>query len=93
MDRGGPIGPRCPRADGLIVGGTDAGGIGLPPPGFSLLRELEMLSIVMGPTKALRAVTYQAACYSAARPRIRERHKRPLERWNLAMMLRCTSDI
>jgi cytosine/adenosine deaminase-related metal-dependent hydrolase len=54
---------RLHDAGGLIVGGTDAGGIGLPPPGFSLLRELEMLSMVMGPVAALRAVTYRAACY------------------------------
>ncbi len=32
-------------AGGLIVGGTDAGGVSMPPPGFSLLRELELLSI------------------------------------------------
>jgi cytosine/adenosine deaminase-related metal-dependent hydrolase len=50
-------------AGGLIVGGTDAGGVSMPPPGFSLLRELEMLAVAMGSTAALRAVTSQAARY------------------------------
>jgi len=50
-------------AGGLIVGGTDAGGVSMPPPGFSLLRELELLSISMGRAAALRAVTSQAARY------------------------------
>ena len=50
-------------AGGLIVGGTDAGGVSMPPPGFSLLREIEMLAIPMGDAAALRAVTSQAARY------------------------------
>ena len=50
-------------AGGLIVGGTDAGGVSMPPPGFSLLRESEMLAVAMGPVAALRAVTSQAARY------------------------------
>jgi len=50
-------------AGGLIVGGTDAGGVSMPPPGFSLLRELELLAVAMGHTAALRAVTSQAARY------------------------------
>ncbi len=50
-------------AGGLIVGGTDAGGVSMPPPGFSLLREIEMLAIPMGNAAALRAVTSQAARY------------------------------
>ena len=50
-------------AGGLIVGGTDAGGVSMPPPGFSLLREIEMLAIAMGSVAALRAVTSQAARY------------------------------
>lgn len=50
-------------AGGLIVGGTDAGGVSMPPPGFSLLREVEMLAIPMGSAAALRAVTSQAARY------------------------------
>ena len=50
-------------AGGLIVGGTDAGGVSMPPPGFSLLRELELLAFAMGPAAALRAVTSQAARY------------------------------
>ncbi|HZY60559.1 MAG TPA: amidohydrolase family protein [Candidatus Binataceae bacterium] len=50
-------------AGGLIVGGTDAGGVSMPPPGFSLLRELELLAVAMGRAAALRAVTSQAARY------------------------------
>jgi imidazolonepropionase-like amidohydrolase len=45
------------------VGGTDAGGVSMPPPGFSLLRELELLAVAMGRAAALRAVTFQAARY------------------------------
>lgn len=47
-------------AGGLIVGGTDAG-IAYPPPGFSLLHEIELLSEVIGAMNALRAVTSRAA--------------------------------
>jgi hypothetical protein len=50
-------------AGGLIVGGTDAGGVSMPPPGLSLLREIEMLAVAIGETAALRAVTSQAARY------------------------------
>ncbi len=50
-------------AGGLIVGGTDAGGVSMPPPGFSLLRELEMLAVAIGNAAALRAVTAKAAGY------------------------------
>ncbi|HEY2107635.1 MAG TPA: amidohydrolase family protein [Candidatus Binataceae bacterium] len=50
-------------AGGLIVGGTDAGGVSMPPPGFSLLRELELLAVAIGPVAAMRAVTSQAARY------------------------------
>jgi hypothetical protein len=48
------------EAGGLIVGGTDAA-INYPPPGFSLMRELELLSEAIGPMNALRAVTSRAA--------------------------------
>jgi hypothetical protein len=50
-------------AGGLLVGGTDAGGVSMPPPGFSLLRELELLAVAIGNTAALRAVTSEAARY------------------------------
>jgi imidazolonepropionase-like amidohydrolase len=50
-------------AGGLIVGGTDAGGVSMPPPGFSLLREVEMLAVAIGNAAALRAVTSRAARY------------------------------
>jgi hypothetical protein len=50
-------------AGGLIVGGTDAGGVSMPPPGFSLLRELELLAVAIGNVDALRAVTSKAAGY------------------------------
>jgi Amidohydrolase family len=50
-------------AGGLIVGGTDAGGVSMPPPGFSLLREVEMLAVAIGNAAALRAVTSKAAGY------------------------------
>jgi len=45
---------------GLIVGGTDAA-INYPPPGFSLMRELELLAESIGAMNALRAVTSKAA--------------------------------
>jgi len=45
---------------GLIVGGTDAA-INYPPPGFSLMRELELLAESIGAMNALRAVTSRAA--------------------------------
>jgi imidazolonepropionase-like amidohydrolase len=50
-------------AGGLIVGGTDAGRVSMPPPGFSLLREVEMLAVAIGNAAALRAVTSKAAGY------------------------------
>jgi imidazolonepropionase-like amidohydrolase len=50
-------------AGGVIVGGTDAGGVSMPPPGFSLLREVEMLAVAIGNAAALRAVTSKAARY------------------------------
>jgi hypothetical protein len=48
------------EAGGLVVGGTDAA-INYPPPGFSLMRELELLAEVIGSMNALRAVTSKAA--------------------------------
>jgi hypothetical protein len=48
------------EAGGLIVGGTDAA-INYPPPGFSLMRELELLAESIGALNALRAVTSKAA--------------------------------
>ena len=46
---------------GVVVGGTDCGGLNYPPPGFALLREVELLSQAMGPMAALKAVTVSAA--------------------------------
>jgi hypothetical protein len=48
------------EAGGLVVGGTDAA-INYPPPGFSLMRELELLAESIGAMNALRAVTSKAA--------------------------------
>jgi imidazolonepropionase-like amidohydrolase len=48
------------ESGGLIVGGTDAA-IAYPPPGFSLMRELELLAESIGTMNALRAVTSKAA--------------------------------
>jgi hypothetical protein len=48
------------EAGGLVVGGTDAA-INYPPPGFSLMRELELLTESIGAMNALRAVTSKAA--------------------------------
>ena len=42
------------------MGGTDAA-INYPPPGFSLMRELELLAESIGAMNALRAVTSRAA--------------------------------
>ncbi len=46
---------------GVVVGGTDCCGLNYPPPGFALLREVEMLSQAMGAMAALKAVTVSAA--------------------------------
>ncbi len=51
---------RLYEAGGLVVGGTDAA-INYPPPGFSLMRELELLAEAIGAMNALRAVTSKAA--------------------------------
>ena len=54
---------RLHRAGGLVVGGTDCGAITYPPPGFSLLREIELLAEAIGNMQALQAVTQVAARY------------------------------
>ena len=51
------------EAGGVVVGGTDCGGIAYPPAGFGLLREIELLSEAIGAMAALKAVTSVAARY------------------------------
>lgn len=51
------------EAGGLVVGGTDCGALAYPPPGFALLREIELLSEAIGSMSALKAVTSVAARY------------------------------
>jgi imidazolonepropionase-like amidohydrolase len=51
------------EAGGLVVGGTDCGGLAYPPPGFALLREIELLTEAIGAMAALKAVTSVAARY------------------------------
>ena len=51
------------ESGGLVVGGTDCGGIAYPPPGFGLLREIQLLSEAIGAMAALKAVTSVAARY------------------------------
>ena len=51
------------EAGGVVVGGTDCGGIAYPPAGFGLLREIELLSEAIGTMAALKAVTSVAARY------------------------------
>src|SRR6266849_7864773 len=51
------------EAGGLVVGGTDCGGIPYPPPGFALWREIELLAEAIGSMAALQAVTSVAARY------------------------------
>ena len=51
------------EAGGLIVGGTDCGGLSYPPHGFALLREIELLAEAIGSMAAIRAVTSVAAQY------------------------------
>jgi imidazolonepropionase-like amidohydrolase len=51
------------EAGGLIVGGTDCGALAYPPPGFALLREIELLAEAIGSLAALKAVTSVAARY------------------------------
>ncbi|MGH8010136.1 MAG: amidohydrolase family protein, partial [Candidatus Binatia bacterium] len=51
------------EAGGLVVGGTDCGGIPYPPPGFALWREMELLAEAIGTMAAVQAVTSVAARY------------------------------
>ena len=51
------------ESGGLVVGGTDCGGLPYPPPGFALLREIELLSEALGAMDAIKAVTSVAARY------------------------------
>jgi imidazolonepropionase-like amidohydrolase len=51
------------EAGGLVVGGTDCGALAYPPPGFALLREIELLADAIGATAAIKAVTSVAARY------------------------------
>jgi enamidase len=51
------------EAGGLVVGGTDCGGLSYPPPGFALLREVELLGEAIGSMAAIKAVTATAARY------------------------------
>src|SRR5215510_664097 len=51
------------EAGGLVVGGTDCGGLPFPPPGFALLREVELLAEAIGSMAAIKAVTATAARY------------------------------
>lgn len=51
------------EAGGVVVGGTDCGALAYPPPGFALLREIELLAEAIGAMAALKAVTSVAARY------------------------------
>jgi len=51
------------EAGGLVVGGTDCGALAYPPPGFALLREIELLAEAIGTMAAIKAVTSVAARY------------------------------
>jgi imidazolonepropionase-like amidohydrolase len=51
------------EAGGLVVGGTDCGGLAYPPPGFALLREIELLAEAIGAMAAIKALTSVAARY------------------------------
>ena len=51
------------EAGGVVVGGTDCGGVAYPPAGFGLLREIQLLSEAIGTMAALKAVTSVAARY------------------------------
>ena len=48
-------------AGGVVVGGTDTGAMTYPPPGFALLREVELLADSIGAMRAIQAVTSAAA--------------------------------
>jgi len=52
---------RLHDAGGVIVGGTDCCALSYPPPGFALLREVELLADAIGHMDALKAVTASAS--------------------------------
>jgi hypothetical protein len=54
---------RLHEAGGVVVGGTDCGGLAYPPPGFALLREIELLAEAIGAMAAIKSVTSVAARY------------------------------
>ncbi len=54
------------EAGGRVVGGTDCGALAYPPPGFALLREIELLAEAIGNMDVIRAVTSVAATYLRA---------------------------
>ncbi len=54
---------RLHEAGGIVVGGTDCGALAYPPPGFALLRELELLAEAIGTMAAIKSVTSVAATY------------------------------
>jgi imidazolonepropionase-like amidohydrolase len=54
---------RLHEAGGLVVGGTDCGGIPYPPPGYALWREIELIAEAIGTMAAFKAVTSVAARY------------------------------
>ena len=51
------------ESGGLVVGGTDCGALPYPPPGFALLREIELLAEAIGAIAAIKAATSAAARY------------------------------
>jgi imidazolonepropionase-like amidohydrolase len=51
------------ESGGLVVGGTDCGALPYPPPGFALLREIELLAEAVGAMASIKAVTSAAARY------------------------------
>lgn len=51
------------ESGGVVVGGTDCGGIPYPPPGYALWRELELMAEAIGNMAAFKAVTSVAARY------------------------------
>lgn len=51
------------ESGGLVVGGTDCGGIPYPPPGYALWREIELMAEAIGTMAAFKAVTSVAARY------------------------------
>ena len=51
------------ESGGLVVGGTDCGALSYPPPGFALLREIELLAEAIGAIAAIKAATSVAARY------------------------------